>query len=144
MTRKEKPLKKNIMRGKVELGKIGEEMYIETRRKRKKKREKWNFKPPHGKKTEGISRGKKMKIKFATLNIQGPNMIGKRQEIEKWMEEKRIDILCIQETKINCNATEKRNGYTWYFSSDVKDADRDKANKMRSCNKKVPITLQEK
>ena len=89
-------------------------------------------------------KGEKMKIKFATLNIQGLNMIGKRQEIEKWMEEKKIDILCIQEAKINCNSTENRKGFIWYFSSEVKDADRDKANKMRSCNKRIPKTLQEK
>ena len=71
-------------------------------------------------------------------------MIGKRQEIEKWMEKKKIDLLCIQETKINCNASESRHGFTWYFSSSVKDADRDKANKLKNCNKKVPVQLQEK
>ena len=59
-------------------------------------------------------------------------------------EEKKIDLLCIQETKINCNAMECRNGYTWYFSSGVKDADRDKATKLRNNNRRIPPNLQEK
>ena len=95
------------------------------------------------KKTGSAPRGNKCKIKFATLNVQGINMIGKRDKRQKNGWQKRIDILCIQETKINCNATENRNGFSWYFSSDVKDADRDKANKLRNC-KKIPLTLQEK
>ena len=33
-------------------------------------------------------RGNRCKIKFATLNVQGITMIGRRQEIEKWMEKK--------------------------------------------------------
>ena len=68
--------------------------------------------------------------------MQGINTLGKRQEIEKWMEIKRVDLLCIQETKVNCNAMECRNGFTWYFSSGVKDTDRDKATKLKSNNKK--------
>ena len=71
-------------------------------------------------------------------------MTRKRQEIEKWMDQKKIELLCIQETKINCNATESRNGFSWYFSSSVKDADRDKATKLKNCNKKVPAQLAEK
>ena len=76
--------------------------------------------------------------------MQGINTLGKRQEIEKWMESKKIDLLCMQETKINCNAMECRNGFTWYFSSGVKDTDRDKATKLRSINKKIPQNLPEK
>eukprot|EP00973_Karenia_brevis_P087182 12087378-Karenia_brevis.AAC.1 len=60
------------------------------------------------------------------------------------MEEKKIDILLVQETKINHNSTESRKGFTWYFSTDVKDADRDKVSKLRNANKKVPATLNEK
>ena len=86
----------------------------------------------------------KNKLKFATMNIQGINTLGKRQEIEKWMKKKKIDLLCIQETKINCNAMECRSGYTWYFSSGVKDAGRDKATKLKNSNKKIPPSLQEK
>eukprot|EP00973_Karenia_brevis_P052213 7255161-Karenia_brevis.AAC.1 len=58
-----------------------------------------------------IVNGKNRKSKIATLNIQGLNAIGKRQEIEKWMEDKNVDILCIQETKINHNSTESRKGF---------------------------------
>ena len=39
---------------------------------------------------------------------------------------------------------ECRNGFTWYFSSGVKDTDRDKATKLKSTNKKIPQWLQEK
>ena len=83
-------------------------------------------------------------MKVATLNVQGINIIGKRQEIETWMEQKQIDLLCVPETKINCNATEKGNVYRCYFSSGIKDSDRDKANKLRNCNKKIPMQIQEK
>eukprot|EP00973_Karenia_brevis_P049197 6823992-Karenia_brevis.AAC.1 len=61
-------------------------------------------------KTEKWKNNKKWKI--ATLNIQGLNAIGKRQEIEKWMEDKKIDIPCVQETKFNHNSTESRKGFT--------------------------------
>eukprot|EP00973_Karenia_brevis_P069613 9679219-Karenia_brevis.AAC.1 len=52
------------------------------------------------------------------------------------MEKKKIDILLIQETKVNHNSTESRKGFTWYFSTDVKDADMGKINKLKNANKK--------
>ena len=42
--------------------------------------------------------------------------LAQRQLIEKWMQEYKIDILCVQETKIKNNGHEKRQKTTWYFS----------------------------
>lgn len=80
-------------------------------------------------------------FKIASFNVQGTNMGGKRQEIETWMEHRHIDVLCLQESKNNCNATESRRGFTWYFSSSIKDADRDKIKKIRESGKKPPPQL---
>ena len=38
---------------------------------------------------EGKTKKIKNKLKFATLNIQGINSLGKRQEIERWMEKRK-------------------------------------------------------
>lgn len=43
---------------------------------------------------------------------------GKREEIEKWMKKKGIQILAIQETHIDQNARESRAEYTWHFSGE--------------------------
>ena len=42
--------------------------------------------------------------KFATLNIRGIKKPGVREEIESWMSDKQIDILCLQETRNNKNS----------------------------------------
>ena len=52
-------------------------------------------------KNKAVPRRKKNKLKFATLNVQGINTLGKRQDIETRMEAKKINLVCIQETKIN-------------------------------------------
>ena len=38
---------------------------------------------------EGKTNKIRNKLKFATLNIQGINSLGKRQEIERWMKKKK-------------------------------------------------------
>ena len=43
-------------------------------------------------------------------------MSGKRQEIEKYMGKKHIDILCLQETHQGENTKEIRKHYSWFFS----------------------------
>ena len=44
--------------------------------------------------------------KFATLNVRGIKKPGVREEIEAWMAEKQIDILCLQETRNSQNSRE--------------------------------------
>jgi exonuclease III len=56
--------------------------------------------------------------KFATLNIRGIKKPGVREEIDSWMSEKQIDILCLQETRNNQNSRETMKNYTWLFSGE--------------------------
>ena len=65
-------------------------------------------------------------IKIATLNVQGLNSLSKREEIMRFMEKHDIDIIALQENKINSNSKEEKNGFYWYFSSDVSDKMREK------------------
>ena len=95
---------------------------IETR-KEKRTLKRWNDRREHRKakgKTPGPPRGAqeptarhKVKmaagttIKIATLNVRGMKQIGKREEIEKWMEAEGIEILGMQEPHITKNTKEK-------------------------------------
>jgi len=63
--------------------------------------------------------GKKLRI--TTLNIRGTNKLGVREEIVHWMNDNRIDILLLQETKSSQNKREIRKEHTWYFSGNDKD-----------------------
>ena len=53
---------------------------------------------------------------MATLNIRGVNALTKRQEIEDWMTRRRIDCLCLPETKVPHSSREKRT-HEWRFAS---------------------------
>jgi len=48
---------------------------------------------------------------------------GKREEIETWMEENKIDIAVIQETRTPTDTRETRKKYTWYFSGSKRTQD---------------------
>ena len=66
------------------------------------------------------------KLKIATLNTKGLKQVGKREEIEKWMHDRDIDVLGLQETHIAQNNKERRQWYTWYtdcllYTSDAAD-----------------------
>ena len=49
--------------------------------------------------------GKRLSV--ATLNVTTFAALGRRQEVEKWMQNKGIYILALQETKIATDSTEK-------------------------------------
>ena len=68
-------------------------------------------------------------LRMATINCKGLNILGKREHIINWMRKNNIDVACLQETQISSNSKETINGYTFYFSSSVKDKDRDIVNK---------------
>ena len=53
---------------------------------------------------------------IASLNVRGIRKLGKRQDIENYMTNKQIPIMCIQETHNGGNAREIRKQYSWYFS----------------------------
>ena len=63
--------------------------------RKKKNNTKNEFENTTWSRKEGKTKKIRNKLKFATLNVQGINTLGKRQEIEKWMESKKIDLLCI-------------------------------------------------
>ena len=73
----------------------------------------------------------KTQLKIATLNVKGFNEASKRQEIERWAEEAGIDILALQETKINATSQEQRGKYTAYFSTKIDQAKRDRVEQNR-------------
>ena len=51
------------------------------------------------------------------------------------MENLNLDILAIQETYVNTNSIEQKNGYTFLFSTSVDNKDREAAEKQRLTNK---------
>jgi exonuclease III len=57
-----------------------------------------------------------MKLRVASLNIQGMKVVMKREEVEAWMASKSVMVLALQETHIHTSGVEKRGRYTWYFS----------------------------
>lgn len=59
-------------------------------------------------------------LKFATLNIRGTRVWGKRQEVSKWMEQDNIDVLLVQETHESTTKMERRPDVTWYFGGNDK------------------------
>ena len=66
-------------------------------------------------------------FRIATLNCRGLASISNRERIIHTMQKHKIDILCIQESKVNSNSREVHDGYEMFFSSSIKDDDRNKA-----------------
>ena len=60
------------------------------------------------------------KTNIATLNVRGLNKPGRYDEVEKWILENDIDILCLQETKIASNQVVSRTRYTWHLSGEYR------------------------
>ncbi len=54
------------------------------------------------------------KIKFATWNVRGAVEMDKRMAIDKCLNEKMVQIACIQETKLQMTQLETAN-YRWHF-----------------------------
>eukprot|EP00973_Karenia_brevis_P011139 1507622-Karenia_brevis.AAC.1 len=54
------------------------------------------------------------------------------------MKKRGIEIPAMQETKVNTNSREDRENYVWYFSTGVKDSDRNKYNKLKDSGKRIP------
>ena len=64
---------------------------------------------------EGINNER---VRIATLNVRGMKQLGKREQIEAWMDRDNIDLLAIQETHLNTSHEERRKCYTWFFSGE--------------------------
>ena len=105
-----------------------------TRRKKKKISEGERRKPKKGnrqKVEEGagwkkrdkrrVGNTKQQKLRMATINCKGINEIGKRQQIKQWMQDKKIDIAFLQETKVKEQTHETGDTHTIYLASDPKE-----------------------
>ena len=57
-----------------------------------------------------------MKLRVASLNIQGMKVVMKREEVEAWMIKRNIQVTVVQETHIPTTGVERKKRVTWYFS----------------------------
>ena len=73
--------------------------------------------------------------RVASLNCRGLASFSSRERLVHLMKKHGVDILCLQETKINLNATETHDVYEFLWSSDVKDTDRSKAESLKLSGK---------
>ena len=71
-------------------------------------------------------------VKIATLNLDGGlNHLSGRQKVIHLMTQNKIDILALQETRINTDSMENHEGFTFYFSTSVAYEDRIETEKTR-------------
>ena len=71
------------------------------------------------------------KINIGTINIRGFKDVDKQEHVMKWMIEKKLDILAMQETYCNTNSKMKRQNFTYFFSTNITDLNRTEAEKQR-------------
>ena len=74
-------------------------------------------------------------FKIASLNCRGLSSVSKRERIIHLMSTEKIDILCLQETKINHNSQETHEKYTLYWSTGIPDDARNKASELARSGK---------
>ena len=71
------------------------------------------------------------------MNVQGLNEITKRQSIEKWALERKIDVVMVQETRINDTSREEKLKHIWYFSTSTKFKDKEQVEQKRAAGGKA-------
>ena len=77
-------------------------------------------------------------MKIASLNLGGGiNHLSGRQKIVHLMESQRIDILALQETRVNNNCVEQHGDYAFYFSTSVNQEQKSHAEKERQRQSKL-------
>ena len=74
-------------------------------------------------------------FKIASLNCRGLSSASKRERIIHLMVKEKIDVLCLQETKINYNSQETHLRYKFYWSTDISDDARNKASQLAASGK---------
>ena len=79
-------------------------------------------------------------LKIASLNCRGLSSISKRERAVHLMIKSKIDILCLQETKINHNAVETHQKHSFYWSSDIPDEARKKHQNSRDQGRPHELT----
>lgn len=75
------------------------------------------------------------------LNARSLATVEKRNSIDTWANKHKVDILIFQESKINSNCVMETDNYIWFFSSGVSNENRDKLDKAKTNNHKVPVDL---
>ena len=75
-------------------------------------------------------------LRIATFNIRGINEITKRQQLDRWVEQKHIDILLLQETKVNHNSTEHGLYTRTFFHTEVDQKKREAVENARQNGKR--------
>ena len=69
-------------------------------------------------------------IKIAWLNLgKGINHLSGKKKIVHLMESQRIDILALQETRVNNKSAEHHDDYVFYFSTSVNQGQKSRAEK---------------
>lgn len=58
------------------------------------------------------------KFKSASLNIRDINKVRVREEIQKWMKQEHVKIVCLRETRAKQNTRETKKDYTWFFGGE--------------------------
>ena len=74
-------------------------------------------------------------FKIASLSCRGLSSISKRERIIHLMSKEKIDILCLQETKINHNSQKTHQKCTFYWSTGIPDDARNKATELARSGK---------
>ena len=72
---------------------------------------------------------------IATLNCRGLSSLSKRERVIYLMHKNKIDVLCLQETKINSNSREEHDGFIMFWSSGIEDDCRNKAEELKRSGK---------
>ena len=98
-------------------------MPLKPSTKNSPKNKKTTLKKRHGK--------KQWKEKNSAVN-------GQRQTIDKWMKDNNIDILLMQETKVNHNSKDTREYAVFYYSTNVKTQRQSRARKAKRAKKDNP------
>ena len=74
-------------------------------------------------------------LRIATLTCRGLSSLSKRERVIHLMHKNKIDVLCLQETKINSNSREEHDGFIMFWSSGIEDDCRNKAEELKRSGK---------
>ena len=75
------------------------------------------------------------------LNARELTSVQKRIGIDRWANKFKIDVMFFQESKINSNCVMETENYIWFFSSKVKNEDRERSDKLKATNQNIPQDL---
>lgn len=75
------------------------------------------------------------------LNARSLATTEKRNTIDAWANTHKVDIMFFEESKVNSNSVVETDNYIWFFSTAVKNEDREKRDKLKAANMKIPNEL---